>query len=206
MGRVVAPGSPHHVTQRGNRRMPAFFSDADYRHGHRRRSGARRLGETSAGLSVEHTGSYRGPQRRTRQGGTHAKQHRRLGAIPRPRRGRRRVRRTAPPRTNGSAAWRFRIHRAPRKSTRTPTPQTQTRLLMRQPWGLRLVESLKCIVNCTAGIEQHVVACGFRNRNGLRTARRNEIRIILIIRIQPGTKEDLTNPTLLDILRKIQVG
>ena len=29
--RAVAPGYPHHVTQRGNRREPTFFCDADYR-------------------------------------------------------------------------------------------------------------------------------------------------------------------------------
>ena len=28
--RRVVPGLPHHVTQRGNRRQPVFFSDADY--------------------------------------------------------------------------------------------------------------------------------------------------------------------------------
>jgi len=28
--RVVIPGSPHHVTQRGNRRQQTFFSDANY--------------------------------------------------------------------------------------------------------------------------------------------------------------------------------
>jgi putative transposase len=28
--RLVLPGIPHHVTQRGNRRQPTFFSDADY--------------------------------------------------------------------------------------------------------------------------------------------------------------------------------
>jgi len=28
--RVVVPGYPHHVTQRGNRRLPTFFSDGDY--------------------------------------------------------------------------------------------------------------------------------------------------------------------------------
>jgi putative transposase len=28
--RIVVPESPHHVTQRGNRRMPTFFRDADY--------------------------------------------------------------------------------------------------------------------------------------------------------------------------------
>jgi putative transposase len=28
--RVVAPGYPHHSTQRGNRRQPTFFSDDDY--------------------------------------------------------------------------------------------------------------------------------------------------------------------------------
>lgn len=31
MARVVAPGHPHHVTQRGNRRQQTFFSDGDYR-------------------------------------------------------------------------------------------------------------------------------------------------------------------------------
>ena len=30
MARVVAPGVPHHVTQRGNRRQKVFFSDGDY--------------------------------------------------------------------------------------------------------------------------------------------------------------------------------
>ena len=30
LARVVAPGYPHHVTQRGNRRQPTFFSDKDY--------------------------------------------------------------------------------------------------------------------------------------------------------------------------------
>lgn len=30
LARVVAPGIPHHVTQRGNRRQPTFFEDADY--------------------------------------------------------------------------------------------------------------------------------------------------------------------------------
>lgn len=28
--RVVIPGIPHHITQRGNRRLETFFSDADY--------------------------------------------------------------------------------------------------------------------------------------------------------------------------------
>jgi putative transposase len=32
MARVVIPGYPHHVTQRGNRRQTVFFSDADYLH------------------------------------------------------------------------------------------------------------------------------------------------------------------------------
>jgi len=31
IARVVAPGFPHHVTQRGNRRQETFFSDKDYR-------------------------------------------------------------------------------------------------------------------------------------------------------------------------------
>jgi len=30
VARVVAPGLPHHVTQRGNRRMDAFFCEDDY--------------------------------------------------------------------------------------------------------------------------------------------------------------------------------
>lgn len=31
IARVVAPGIPHHITQRGNRRQKTFFSDEDYR-------------------------------------------------------------------------------------------------------------------------------------------------------------------------------
>ena len=31
MPRLVVPGYPHHITQRGNRRMKTFFSQADYR-------------------------------------------------------------------------------------------------------------------------------------------------------------------------------
>jgi putative transposase len=31
LARVVVPGEAHHVTQRGNRREPVFFSDDDYR-------------------------------------------------------------------------------------------------------------------------------------------------------------------------------
>ena len=30
LARVVIPGEPHHVTQRGNRRQETFFSDEDY--------------------------------------------------------------------------------------------------------------------------------------------------------------------------------
>ncbi|MDB5430525.1 MAG: transposase, partial [Caulobacter sp.] len=30
LARVVVPGVPHHVTQRGNRRQPVFFHDDDY--------------------------------------------------------------------------------------------------------------------------------------------------------------------------------
>ena len=30
IARAVAPGIPHHVTQRGNRRQQTFFSDEDY--------------------------------------------------------------------------------------------------------------------------------------------------------------------------------
>ncbi|HKK04478.1 MAG TPA: transposase [Gammaproteobacteria bacterium] len=32
MARVVVPGYPHHVTQRGNRRQTTFFCDEDYRY------------------------------------------------------------------------------------------------------------------------------------------------------------------------------
>ncbi|MBM3491339.1 MAG: transposase [Alphaproteobacteria bacterium] len=31
IARVVVPGLPHHVTQRGNRRQPVFFGEEDYR-------------------------------------------------------------------------------------------------------------------------------------------------------------------------------
>jgi putative transposase len=31
LARIVIPGAPHHVTQRGNRRLPVFFSDDDRR-------------------------------------------------------------------------------------------------------------------------------------------------------------------------------
>ncbi len=31
LARVVVPGYPHHVTQRGNRRQQIFFNDDDYR-------------------------------------------------------------------------------------------------------------------------------------------------------------------------------
>jgi putative transposase len=30
LARIVVPGLPHHVTQRGNRRQPVFFEDGDY--------------------------------------------------------------------------------------------------------------------------------------------------------------------------------
>jgi len=30
IARVVIPGTPHHITQRGNRRMQTFFCDEDY--------------------------------------------------------------------------------------------------------------------------------------------------------------------------------
>ncbi len=30
MARVVAPGLPHHVTPRGNRRMKTFFEEGEY--------------------------------------------------------------------------------------------------------------------------------------------------------------------------------
>jgi putative transposase len=31
IARLVVPGIPHHVTQRGNRRDTTFFEDGDYR-------------------------------------------------------------------------------------------------------------------------------------------------------------------------------
>ncbi|MFA4916806.1 MAG: hypothetical protein WC560_09065 [Syntrophales bacterium] len=31
IARVVIPGIPHHIAQRGNRRMQTFFCDEDYR-------------------------------------------------------------------------------------------------------------------------------------------------------------------------------
>ncbi len=31
LARVVVPGLPHHLTQRGNRRQPVFFREDDYR-------------------------------------------------------------------------------------------------------------------------------------------------------------------------------
>ena len=31
LARVVVPGLPHHVTQRGNGRQQTFFDDSDYR-------------------------------------------------------------------------------------------------------------------------------------------------------------------------------
>ena len=30
IARAVAPGIPHHITQRGNRRQQTFFNDEDY--------------------------------------------------------------------------------------------------------------------------------------------------------------------------------
>lgn len=30
IARLVLPGVPHHVTQRGNRRQPTFFGEQDY--------------------------------------------------------------------------------------------------------------------------------------------------------------------------------
>ena len=32
MPRIVVPGHPHHVTQRGNRRQRTFFHEDDYRY------------------------------------------------------------------------------------------------------------------------------------------------------------------------------
>jgi putative transposase len=33
LARVVAPGYPHHITQRGNRRQPTFFEDTEWAKG-----------------------------------------------------------------------------------------------------------------------------------------------------------------------------
>jgi putative transposase len=30
LARVVIPGLPHHITQRGNRRQQTFFNESDY--------------------------------------------------------------------------------------------------------------------------------------------------------------------------------
>lgn len=30
LARIIAPGFPHHITQRGNRRQPTFFQESDY--------------------------------------------------------------------------------------------------------------------------------------------------------------------------------
>jgi hypothetical protein len=32
LARIVAPGLPHHITQRGNRRQPTFSCDEDYQY------------------------------------------------------------------------------------------------------------------------------------------------------------------------------
>ena len=32
IARIVVPGYPHHITQRGNRWQETFFCDDDYRH------------------------------------------------------------------------------------------------------------------------------------------------------------------------------
>ncbi|WP_419785528.1 transposase [Pseudodesulfovibrio sp.] len=32
IARIVVPGEPHHIIQRGNRRLPTFFKDDDYIH------------------------------------------------------------------------------------------------------------------------------------------------------------------------------
>ena len=31
LARIVVPGMPHHITQRGNRAQPAFFREDDYK-------------------------------------------------------------------------------------------------------------------------------------------------------------------------------
>jgi len=32
LARVILPGYPHHITQRGSRRQDVFFTDRDYEH------------------------------------------------------------------------------------------------------------------------------------------------------------------------------
>ena len=45
--RLVVPGLPHHVTQRGNRREKTFFEDGDYALGHMmRQTGDNEAGKT----------------------------------------------------------------------------------------------------------------------------------------------------------------
>ena len=38
IARIVAPGLPHHVTQRGNRRQATFFTEDDYNHWEKKRT------------------------------------------------------------------------------------------------------------------------------------------------------------------------
>ena len=52
MPRLVVPEYPHHVTQRGNRRMNLFFCDDDYRACLRLRA----VGKTCAASAFERTG------------------------------------------------------------------------------------------------------------------------------------------------------
>ena len=49
IARVVVPGLPHHVTQRGNRREPVFFAADDFRLYRRLVAMAARRAGTAAG-------------------------------------------------------------------------------------------------------------------------------------------------------------
>jgi REP element-mobilizing transposase RayT len=50
IARAVAPGIPHHVTQRGNRRQQTFFNDQDYQ-AYFEKDGARIYGREDFHLS-----------------------------------------------------------------------------------------------------------------------------------------------------------
>ncbi len=50
--RVVLPGYPHHVTQRGNRRQKVFFSERDFRHYRRLLAESCRHCETAWGFAL----------------------------------------------------------------------------------------------------------------------------------------------------------
>jgi REP element-mobilizing transposase RayT len=52
IARVVVPGLPHHITQRGNRRERAFFEDGDYALAMAKRGRKRRLQEEAKAIKT----------------------------------------------------------------------------------------------------------------------------------------------------------